>query len=116
MIKIDSYSFGEIVIDKKKFTKDLIISKKEIKSNWWRLEGHRLHIEDLNFVIKNKPQILIVGTGVYGRMEVPPLLITILRDKYQIEVFSAPTAKAIELFKEYYSKHDNVMGAFHLTC
>lgn len=116
MVKIDSYSFGEIIIDNKKFTKDLIISKKDIKSNWWRKEGHRLHIEDLEFVIKNNPQILIVGTGAYGRMEIPPMIITILHEKYHIEVVSATTAKAIELFNEYYSKNDKVMGAFHLTC
>ncbi|MEO0260682.1 MAG: MTH938/NDUFAF3 family protein, partial [candidate division WOR-3 bacterium] len=69
-MKIEKYDFGEIVVNGKKYTRDLIIFPDKIKENWWRKEGHSLCIEDLKEVIEYKPEILIIGTGYSGVMEV----------------------------------------------
>ncbi len=52
---IESYSFGQIIIDGKKYNSDLIIYKNDINSNWWRKEGHNLYIEDVQDIINKKP-------------------------------------------------------------
>ena len=69
---IDSYTFGRIVIDGKQYRNDLIVSLDKVVDNWWRKEGHQLYVEDLERVLKAKPEVLVVGTGYSGLMKVPP--------------------------------------------
>ena len=57
---IESYKFGEIIINGKKYNSDLIILKDRIYDNWWRKEGHNLCIDDIKKIIDKKPDILII--------------------------------------------------------
>jgi len=49
MPNIDYYDFGVIIVDGRKYSRDLIITPKRIISNWWRVEGHKLCLEDLKW-------------------------------------------------------------------
>ena len=69
--KIDEYHFGEILIDGKHYRRDLIIFPDRVQPNWWRIEGHSLHIEDLGDVLAAKPNVLVIGLGASARMQVP---------------------------------------------
>lgn len=113
-MKIDYYSHGRIVIDKKTYTSDVIIYPKKVDSSWWRKEGHSLHIADLTDIVNAKPEILIIGTGSLGLMKVPEETITYLESK-GIKVYVELTNKAVELFNEL--QNDKVViAALHLTC
>ena len=69
--KIDSYRFGQIVIDGKAYPKDVIITPQGVLPNWWRAQGHSLSMADLAEVMKHPPEILVIGQGSFGRMDVP---------------------------------------------
>ena len=71
-MKIDSYKFGEIVIDGQTYDRDLLILADRVASGWWRAEGHKLTLADLGEVLADPPQVLVVGTGRYGRLSVLP--------------------------------------------
>ncbi len=114
-MKISLYSFGKIVINGIEYTSDLIVFQNEIFPSWWRKEGHSLCIEDLVEVIKRDVEILVVGTGAYGKMRVPESLIEELKDK-GIETYIAETDKAVSLFNGFTEQGKKVAGAFHLTC
>jgi hypothetical protein len=45
---IESYDFGVMVVNGKRYTSDLIIYQEKVFDGWWRKEGHRLYMEDLN--------------------------------------------------------------------
>ena len=47
LMHIDSYSFGQIVIDARAYASDVIIYSDRVDAAWWRKEGHRLHPEDI---------------------------------------------------------------------
>ena len=47
---VDGYSFGEISIDGKPYTKDITIWPDHVKCPWWRAEGHNLTADDLSEV------------------------------------------------------------------
>lgn len=111
---IESYSFGEIVIDGKRFTKDLIIYPERIDSKWWRKEGHVLNIEDIGEIIKAKPDTLIVGTGNSGVMKIPPQTRSLIESK-EIKLISEKTEGACRLYNEL-CKRERVVAALHLTC
>ncbi|UCG68963.1 MAG: hypothetical protein JSV09_14430 [Thermoplasmata archaeon] len=111
---IDSYDFGTIVVNGRKFTTDLIISNKGINPKWWRKEGHRLSLEDIKDVLAQTPEILIIGTGYSGVMSVPKSVEDYIRAK-GINIIVKRTEEACKKFNELYEKHD-VVAALHLTC
>jgi hypothetical protein len=111
---IDSYDFGRIVVDGKACTSDVIIFPDRVKDNWWRKEGHALHIEDIESVIKENPEVLIVGTGKYGLLKVLPETKEFIESK-GIELIVEPTDKACEMYNEI-SKDKKAVAALHLTC
>ncbi len=112
---IDSYQFGEIVIDGVSYTSDCIIIGGRVQANWWRKEGHSLSIEDLQTVIAAKPVVLVVGCGASGFMKVPDKTRKVLEEK-DIKLESLDTHKAVQRFNELTRSGVNVAAALHLTC
>jgi len=48
---INSYTFGVIVVNGKKYYSDIIIYPNKVDDNWWREEGHLLIPRDLEKVV-----------------------------------------------------------------
>jgi len=113
-MKIEHYSFGNITIDGKTYTSDVIIYPDRVDSSWWRKQGHNLEVTDLIEVIAAKPEVVVIGTGSFGVMKVPKETISHF-DSKGIEVYVAKTGEAVELFNEI-QKDKKVIAALHLTC
>lgn len=113
-MKIDHYSFGTITIDEKTYTSDVIIYPEKVESSWWRKQGHSLCISDLKDVVRENPEILVIGTGYSGAMVVPEETLLYLKSK-GIDVYIERTAKAVELFNKF-QKEKKTIAALHLTC
>lgn len=111
---IESYQFGLIVINGEEYSSDVIIYPDHINSHWWRKEGHQLAPEDIQEIIKQKPEILIVGTGEPGLMKVPPYTAEYIKSK-GIRLIVEKTRRAWRTYNDL-SKSAQVIGAFHLTC
>ncbi len=114
-MKIDSYSFGRIVIDGQQYTSDVIIYRDRVNASWWRKEGHRLHTEDIADALDEKPEIFIIGTGYAGVMAVPKDVVEQIASR-GIEVEVERTAKAVERFNALQVKKRSVIAALHITC
>ncbi len=111
---IDDYRFGNIVIDGKAYTSDVIVYPDRVDASWWRREGHYLQREDLGDIVKASPDIVIIGTGNWGVMKVPEETLDFLASK-GIKAYAERTEKAVSLFNSQ-PKNKKVIGAFHLTC
>jgi hypothetical protein len=114
-MKIDAYSFGSMTVEGRVYDKDLIVFPDRVKSGWWRKEGHTLLIEDLEEVLNYKPQVLVVGRGAYGVMEIPLSTKEALK-RHSIEVIDKDTDEACKIFNRLIQEGKRVVGAFHLTC
>ena len=115
---IEKYDFGVMVIKGTTYTRDLIILPNgEVKSNWWRIEGHNLHLGDLNEILRlrNPPEILVIGTGYSGLMRVPRRVIEEL-ERRGIKVIVENTRNAWKTYNKLLSEGKRVAAAFHLTC
>lgn len=128
---IDSYQFGEIVVDGKRYTADVIIYPDRVRSNWWRKEGHELDLDDLREVLENKPQMIIVGTGAANCMRVLPETEKYLSSQ-GIKLIVLPTEKAVKTYNQLIATGEkpglrpdeqrnfggvgNIVACLHLTC
>jgi hypothetical protein len=114
-VKINSYSFGSIVIDGKTYTKDIIVSDNVLNPNWWRKEGHSLAVEDIKEILEDECEVIVIGTGYDGEMVVP------LETKKHIEslgidIITKKTTEAVKTYNKLLEDGRKVIGAFHLTC
>lgn len=111
---IERYSFGEIVIDGVTYRQDLLIWPDHIKKDWWRRESHLLQLEDVAEALAADPEVLVVGTGSPGRLQVDPALALYLRNK-NIHLLAVPTQEACRLINAMSGKR-RLAAALHLTC
>ncbi len=122
--EIQSYHFGCIVIDGETHTKDVIILPDRVIGNWWRQEGHALYPGDLADIVdlcgsavapsEIRPQVLIVGQGAYGRMQVTPETQQALQAA-GIQLIAQPTEEACRTYN-HLRVQQAVAAALHLTC
>ncbi len=114
-VRIESCSFGTLVINGKPYTDDLIIHPDgKILKPWRRKRGHRLSMDDLRELIDSAPAVIVVGTGVSGGV-IPDRNLEEDLSKLAIEFIAAPNEKAIKVFNELVPKK-RVGAGFHLTC
>jgi hypothetical protein len=111
---IDGYTFGEMTVDGQKYIADLILLPGRIIPSWWRREGHRLSVEDLQEVFGEDISALVIGTGFNGLMTVHQNVQRAAKSR-GIRMYVEKTACAVEIFNEV-SGSERTAGAFHLTC
>jgi len=114
-MRILEYEFGKIAIENKTYTSDLIISPEQVIDSWWRKQGHNLDVTDLDDIVKAKPDMLIIGTGYYGRMQVPDETRQYLQEQ-GIKVRLAKTGDAVAEFNALQKECARIVAALHLTC
>lgn len=112
-MKIDSYSFGHITINGKRYNHDVVIYPDRVES-WWREEGHKVSINDIKDALGKMPDTLIIGTGASGVMVVP-LETKNHIDSQGIELIVLPTEAACQTYNQL-SPTKRIIAAFHLTC
>ena len=112
---IDSIAFGSITIDGRRYATDVIIHPDgTVTENWWRKSGHRLTFEDIRPLVDAAPELIVAGTGAYGRMKPDRELHTQLARR-GIAFSAAANQEAAARFNREWPKR-RVGGCFHLTC
>ena len=114
-MRIDNYSFGRIRIDGVDYGKDLIVYGETVLAPWWRESGHVFEIDDLKDVMSIKPDVVVLGTGFFGRVRVPRTTISALEEAGW-EVLALRTGQAVAEFNRYADAGRDVVAALHLTC
>ena len=112
---IDFYEFGKIRIDNNFYSSDVIIFPDVVTDHWWRQQGHNLTVEDLNEVLQYRPQVLVIGTGYFGRMNIPEETKQHI-EQQGISLVALPTSDAVNELNRLQAQCVNAVGAFHLTC
>jgi hypothetical protein len=113
MPRIEDYHFGHVVVDGEEQTRDVIVLPERVLTGWWRADGHRLALADLDDVVDDLPERLVIGTGAYARMRPDPQALEQLRAR-GIEVEALPTADAVCRYGELDPRR--TAAALHLTC
>ena len=114
MNTIDDYRFGQIVINGRKYTSDVIIFPDRVQGDWWRDESHTLTLKDISGIMNENPEILLVGTGASGMMRVMPEVEREVEAR-DIKLIVQPTGEACEIYNQL-SPTRRIVAALHLTC
>ena len=113
MPRIEDYRFGQVVVDGNEQRRDVIVLPDRVVSGWWRADGHRLMLADLDDVIEELPERLVVGTGAYGQLRPDPEALDEL-GRRGVEVEALPTDEAVRRYGELDPRR--TAAALHLTC
>ena len=112
--KIEHYQFGEIIIDGRRYSRDVIIYPDRVESRWRREESHSLSLADVWEVVQAAPEVLVIGQGRMSRMDVPTETWQGLQQA-GIEVIAEPTTQACKTYNRLCAQK-RVAAALHLTC
>lgn len=110
---IDSYRFGEFVVDGKTYKSNIILIGKTVKPAR-HLPGHELKIDDFIPLIDSKPEYIIIGTGASGVMEVPNEIIEFI-EKHGIKTIIENTGQACQTYNAML-KQCKIAAFLHNTC
>ena len=113
-MKIDSYGFGRISIEGHPYTSDVIIYPERVDASWWRKEGHLLQLADLGEVLRDPPEVLVVGTGASGVMKVAPEV----EERAAVLGVRLVVRRSYEACQEYnrLAGERRTVACIHLTC
>ena len=112
---IESFSFGNIVVNGITYTNDIKIIQGKVIPTWWRKKGHQVNIDDIQDIIDAGPDILVLGKGKPGMMKSTPSLCEFLKQNH-IDLIEEKTSKAVTTFNRLFKQGKNVCAGFHLTC
>lgn len=120
MPHIDSTQFGEVIVDGISFHQVLIIGDSIEERDYKKLEelfntSHEIGDWEMEKLLSNNPEIIIIGTGQNGAMELDKETIQKLQSK-GAEIISDSTPKAIEIYNDQVKLGKRVNTLIHTTC
>jgi hypothetical protein len=117
MAKIDSTKFGSITIDgKSHYDEDnYIVSWDGEITGLHTAQRHLFDKPELEIILKNNPEIIIVGTGDSGLLKVSEE-VKVKCKQNAIELVYDISRKAIVKFNENVTKGKKVIAFIHVTC
>lgn len=112
---IEQYSFGNIVINCGTYINDIKIIQGKVVPEWWRKSGHFVDVDDIQDILKSKPDILVLGKGSPGQMKSTESLREFLKNN-GVELIEEKTSEAVKTFNRLFKAGKNVSAGFHLSC
>ena len=110
-MRIDKFSFGNIVINGSKYKQDVFVTNNIIEE---KDNSHKITRDDIDKALLYEPEIIIVGRGTNKNVEIPDEIKDILSQN-NIKLIEGKTNDVIDTFNKTVNKN-KVVGIFHLTC
>ena len=119
MAKVDSFRFGLIVIDGKKYVRDVLVfpdgTMRKRKGGFWKFGSHTIKREEIDQLVKADPEEIIVGTGTSAKARLTPDTESWANEaKLNLVVLSSQ--EAVERFNRLVQEGKRVAALIHITC
>lgn len=119
LVKIDSISFGSIIVDGKKHRHDVTIfpdsQLKRRRGGILMFGSHVFKRGEFEELHERGAEVLVIGTGTSGVAEVAEEARDFAERK-KIEVIELPSVEAIKKFNELMAEGRMVGAIIHVTC
>ena len=112
MVLIDSVKFGEIRIGGKDYYSDVVV--------WWDgkiemvVKSHQFGMSELLNLLKKKPQVVVLGTGVEGCVEVLEEVQMEMENR-GLMLLVENTTNALEVFNAFVNEGKKAVAFMHVT-
>ena len=110
---IDGHKFGSFVVNGREYLGDIKIIGSKVRL--WDRKKHEVNIDDVKDILKAEPEVIIVGTGNSGYLQLEKSLRDYLLAK-RIKLFIGVNSEAIVKYNEAVSQRKNIGAIFHSTC
>jgi hypothetical protein len=112
MAKINSYTFGSIMVDDVTYKHDIyILSSGKVEE---REYGHTFTKEQVEHVLKENPEVVITGKGTSGLARLSSDARALL-EKNAVEIIEANTPDVTDKFNKF-SQTKKIAAIIHVTC
>ena len=119
MAKIDSFSFGSIVVEGKKYGRDVMFfpdgSVKKRKGGFWKFGSHAIKKGEIEELVEANPEVIIVGTGTDAKARLEPNAES-WANEAKLELVVLPSREAIERLNQLVGEDKRVAALIHITC
>ena len=113
LAKIDGTTFGSITVDGGRYPYDIwILADGSIRR---RNGNHEFTLNELDLLLKDRPEVVVVGTGQSGCVRIDEDA-TREASRRGIKIISDITPKALKRYNEVVKAKRRVAGVFHTTC
>lgn len=112
---IDSTRFGSIAIDGKAYDHDVIITWEGKVKEARTQTRHLIAKKEFFDLLFERPDVIVVGTGQYGDVEVSAEVSKFARKK-KIKLIALSTPEAVRKFNELVRTGKKVVAYMHVTC
>jgi hypothetical protein len=112
MVKINSFQFGSLKINNKKYDNDMTV--------FWdgelmpRESSHAFSKDELMDILVKGPEKIILGTGTAGCVKLDKEIEGIAK-KNNVEILALKTQDAVDEFNKI-SRSEKVAAVLHVTC
>lgn len=116
MPEIEMYQFGRMAVAGQTYTSDLVILPSgSVHGHWRRKSGHLLIQPDIDALIRSAPDLLVIGTGASGGIQIDSNLVSLL-NRLGIKIEAHPTGRAVDFYNNAIHAETKMGACFHLTC
>lgn len=111
---IEEHKFGSFVINGREYLGDIKIIDGKVKP-WENRIKHNVNLADIRELLDINPEVLVIGTGNSGLLNVPSEIIDLITAKRIYSIIDLNT-KAIKKYNEALLQKNKVVALFHATC
>jgi hypothetical protein len=117
--KIDEFTFGSIVIEGKKYHRDILIfadgTVKKRKGGFLMFGSYKIKRQELEELSQGQPETIIVGTGTNGAARIAPEAEGWAKEK-DLSLLVQPSGDAVAKLNELAEQKKRVAALIHITC
>ena len=119
MVKVDKFSFGCIIINGKKYFRDVLIfadgTVKKRKGGFLMFGSHNIKKEEIEELTQGKPETMVIGTGTSGKASLATEIENWAKEK-NLNLIVQPSHKAVAKLNELTEQKKKVAALIHITC
>lgn len=119
MAKVNDFRFGSIVIDNKKYSRDVLIFPdgrvEPRQGGLWMFGSHTIRRKEVERLLEGEPEVVIIGTGTSNKARLSAEAENWAKER-KLKLTVLPSYEAIARLNELADKGRKVAAMIHITC
>ena len=119
MVKVESFSFGSIIVGGKKYRRDLVLlpngTVKQRKGGFWIFGSHNLKMKEIEELWRAGAEEIVIGTGTSAKVRLSNEAKN-YATQAQLQLHTLPSYEAVPKFNHLVYLGKRVAAIIHITC